>query len=399
MSSRSTGRLMLLATILLVAANLRPAITVLTPLLERIGEDTGLNPAALGALGSVPILAFGVVSPIVHLLSRRFGAEPTVLVSLVILALGSLLRAAPATDLFPQTVSLYAGTVLLSAGIGIGNVLVPAVVKRDFPDQVPLMTGVYTAVLVGAAAVFSGVAVPLADALNWQLALVVPAALALLAAAGWAMRGRPEVQPTSAGSALPVGGGGAPTSIWRQGLAWQVTLFFGLQSALFFTLLTWLPAVQTSHGIDEATAGLWLAVMQAGGVVASLVVGRVMQKVTDQRGISAVVCAGLVVALCGIVLFPELIPLWVLCAGMSTGCSLLLGLTFIALRAGTPRQVGQLSGMTQGIGYLMAATGPVLAGALYQVVGSWDAVLWCVLGLAIFQGIFGHFAGRAVHLR
>ena len=111
------------------------------------------------------------------------------------------------------------------------------------------------------------------------------------------------------------------------------------------------------------------------------------------------VCTLLVLALSGIIVFPQLIPLWALCAGMSTGCSLLLGLTFISLRAGTPRQVGQLSGMAQGIGYLMAAAGPVLAGALYQLAGSWDAVLWSVLGLAFCQGIFGHFAGRAVHLK
>lgn len=397
MASHSSSRLMLLATVLLVAANLRPAITVLTPLLERIGSDTGLNPAALGALGSVPILAFGVISPMVHLFSRRFGLERTVLVALLILALGSLLRASPGTELVPQAFPLYLGTAILSAGIGVGNVLVPAVVKRDFPDRVPLMTGVYTAALVGAAAVFSGIAVPLADALGWQLALTVPAFLALLAAAGWSVRKAPPAESAAAAPA-PLSGSGLPTTVWRQPLAWQVTLFFGLQSTLFYTLLTWLPAIQTSHGINEAAAGLWLALMQAAGVVASLIVGRILQKTVDQRGVSALVCAFMLLALIGIIFFPELMPLWALCAGTSTGCSLLLGLTFITLRARTPRQVSSLSGMAQGIGYLMAALGPVLAGALFQGLGSWDVVLWCVLALSVCQGICGHFAGRAAHL-
>lgn len=398
MPSRSSSSLLLLATVLLVSANLRPAITVVGPLIERLGADTGLSPMALGALGSVPIVAFGVVSPVVHLFSRRFGLERTILISLLVLAAGSLLRSAPGTELLPQAVPLYAGTALLSAAIGVGNVLVPAVIKRDFPDRVPLMTGVYTAALVGAAAVFSGTAVPVADALGWQLTFAVPAAFAVLAASAWTMRKAPAADRAPASqAALP--GSGLPTTVWGQSLAWQVTLFFGLQSTLFYTLLTWFPAIQTSHGINEATAGLWLGIFQAVGVVASLIVGRIMQNTADQRGISAVVCGFMLLALTGIIFAPGLMPLWALCAGISTGCSLLLGLTFITLRAGTPRQVGKLSGMAQGVGYLLAATGPVLAGALYQGAGSWDVVLWCAVVLAVCQGVCGHFAGRSVQLR
>ncbi|MVT26306.1 MFS transporter, partial [Nesterenkonia alkaliphila] len=185
---------------------------------------------------------------------------------------------------------------------------------------------------------------------------------------------------------------------WRHPLAWQVTLYFGLQSTLFYTLLTWLPAIQTSHGIDEASAGMWLGLFQAVGVVASLIVGQVMQRTRDQRGVSAVVVGFMLVAVSGMMLLPGLMPVWALCAGISTGCSLLLGLTFISLRAGSSQQVGRLSGMVQSIGYLLAAVGPVLAGGLYQAVGSWTPVLWCMIAVAALQGIFGHFAGRSVQL-
>lgn len=397
MYNRASGNLMLLATVLLVSANLRPAITVVGPLIERIGSDTGLSPLALGALGSVPIVAFGIISPLVHVLGRRFGLERTIFVSLLLLAAGTLLRSVPGSDLVPQAFTLYAGTAILSAAIGVGNVLVPAVVKRDFPDRVPFMTGVYTAALVGAAAIFSGGAVPLADALGWELAFAVPAIFALLAAVGWALRKKPVPdQPDTSSTRLV--GAGLPTTLWRQPLAWQVTLYFGLQSTLFYTLLTWFPAIQTSHGINEASAGLWLGLFQAVGVVASLIVGQIMQRTRDQRGISAVVVAFMLVALLGIIVAPGLMPLWALCAGTSTGCSLLLALTFISLRAGSPRQVGKLSGMAQGVGYLLAAAGPVLAGALYQVVDSWTPVLWCAFALALAQGVFGHFAGRNVHV-
>ncbi|WP_150460993.1 CynX/NimT family MFS transporter [Nesterenkonia ebinurensis] len=390
MPSRSSGRLMLVVTVLLVAANLRPAITVVGPLLERLGSQTGLSPLALGALGSVPIVAFGMVSPFVHLLGRRLGLERAIFVSLLVLTAGTLLRSAGGEA------ALYAGTALLAAAIGVGNVLVPAVVKRDFPDRVPLMTGLYTASLVAAAAVFSGGAVPLADWFGWEGALALPAAFALLAAVGWAIRKAPEPAPQTAPVLLP--GGGLPATIWRQPLAWQVTLFFGLQSTLFYTLLTWFPAIQTSYGITESAAGLWLGIFQAIGVAASLITGRIMQSTTDQRGISAVVMGFMAVALLGIMLAPGLMPVWALCAGVSTGCSLLLALTFISLRAGSPRQVGRLSGMAQGLGYLLAAFGPMLAGALYQAAGTWTPVLWAALVLAVLQGVTGHLAGRNLQL-
>jgi MFS transporter, CP family, cyanate transporter len=397
MSSRASGTLMLLATVLLVTANLRPAITVVGPLIERIGSDNGLSPLALGILGAVPIVAFGLVAPLVHVMGRRFGLERTILISLLVLAGGTLLRSIPGSEAIPQAVTLYTGTAILSAGIGVGNVLVPAVVKRDFPDRVPLMTGVYTAALVGTAALFSGAAVPLADALGWELAFAVPAIFAVLAAVGWALR-KPPAPDAPETSASGLAGGGLPTTLWRQPLAWQVTLYFGLQSTLFYTLLTWFPAIQTSHGINEASAGLWLGLFQAAGVVASLIVGQIMQRTADQRGISAVVIAFMLVALLGIITAPGLMPLWALCAGISTGCSLLLALTFISLRAGSPRQVGKLSGMAQGVGYLLAAAGPVFAGALYQSVASWTPVLWCALVVALAQGVLGHLAGRNVQV-
>lgn len=388
---------MLLATVLLVTANLRPAITVVGPLIERVGAETGLSPSALGALGSVPIVAFAVVSPVVHLLGRRFGPERTILVSLLVLAVGTALRSVPENGLLPQAVSLYVGTALLSAAIGVGNVLVPSVVKRDFPDRVPMMTGVYTAAMVGAAAISSGGAVLVAEAWGWRGAFAVPAVFALLAAAGWALRRPPAAEVEPAGT-TPLPAGPPPATMWRHPLAWQVTLYFGLQSTLFYTLLTWLPAIQTSHGVDEASAGMWLGLFQAVGVVASLIVGQVMQRTRDQRGVSAVVVGFMLVAVSGMMLLPGLMPVWALCAGISTGCSLLLGLTFISLRAGSSQQVGRLSGMVQSIGYLLAAVGPVLAGGLYQAVGSWTPVLWCMIAVAALQGIFGHFAGRSVQL-
>lgn len=169
-SARGPSQLMLLVTVLIVAANLRPAITAVGPLIERIGEDTGLGPAALGLLGAIPAVGFGVVALFVAAAGRRWGLERSIFFALLLLAAGTLLRSLPLGGF-----SLFAGTILLSAAIGVGNVLVPAVVKRDFPGRVPAVTGLYTAVLVGCAAVASGTAVPVAAAHGWELTLGVSA--------------------------------------------------------------------------------------------------------------------------------------------------------------------------------------------------------------------------------
>lgn len=400
-------RVLLLVTVLVVAANLRPAITAVGPLLKEIGADTGLSPAALGLLGSVPVLSFAVVSPLVQRASGRWGAERVVFFALFLLAGGTVLRSLAEYLIVPTQVPLFVGTVMLSAAIGVGNVLVPAVVKRDFPERVPQMTGLYTAVLVGSAAVSSGLAVPLAGGLGWELTLGSSAVLALMTAALWSLRlvRRPfDAGPPSAGSSSGTASraSAAETSVppvsrpsmWRSAVAWQVTLYFGLQSAIFYTMLTWFPAVQTSHGIGEATAGWWLAAYQAVGMVASLMVGQIMQRRADHRVVACALGVTMGIGILGMALVPGLMPLWALVAGFASGSSLMASLTLISMRAPSPESAGQLSGMAQGVGYLLAAAGPVAAGAVFQEVGSWVPVLVGVAAVALLQGILGLFAGR-----
>ncbi|NLS09401.1 CynX/NimT family MFS transporter [Nesterenkonia sp. MY13] len=398
MSSRSSSRLLLLVTVLLVAANLRSVITVVGPLVERIGVDTGFNPLALGALGSIPIFVFGFVSPFVHLMGTRLGLDRTIFAALLVLTGGTLLRSY-GEALMPTWISLYAGTALLAAAIGVGNVLVPAVVKRDFPDKVAVMTGLYTSVMIALAALASGVAVPVADTLGWENTLAAPAALTLLAIAAWLMR-RSRRSDRHQHTSVPLPGGhSVPNSVWSQPLAWQVTAFFGLQSTVFFIMLTWFPAIQTSHGIPEASAGMWLGIFQAVGVVANLLIGPVLQRMPDQRLFSAVITAFMLTAILGIMFAPSLMPVWAVCLGLSTGTSLLLALTLVSVRAGSIEKVGKLSGMAQGVGYLLAACGPLAAGALYQAADSWTPVLWCVVGIVLLLGTSGHLASRNRQLR
>lgn len=398
MSDRAPGRLLLAVTVLVVASNLRPAITVVGPLLETIGADTGMSPTRLGLLGAIPVIAFGLVSPLANILAARFGAERTIFLALLVLTGGTLLRSAPENLLLSTQASLFLGTMLLAAAMGVGNVLLPAVVRRDFPDRVPLMTGVYTATLVAAAAAFSAAAVPLGSALGWQGGLATPALMALLGAGVWQLR-RSRRAPSSASTRQTAPESGGKTSVLRQALAWQVTLFFGLQSSLYFVLLTWFPAIQTWHGTAEAPAGYWLGVFQAVGVAGSLTVGQLMQRAWNQQLIAAAVPGLMISGLLGMIALPALMPVWAVVTGLASGSLLMLGLSFISLRSGSPAQVSSLSGMVQGFGYLLAAGGPVLAGMLYEAADSWTPVLWSMVGLASLLLGCGLYAGRNVQLR
>ncbi|MGJ9371916.1 MFS transporter [Nesterenkonia sp. CF4.4] len=418
---RRLPHLLMVVTVLIVAANLRPAITAVGPLIERIGEDTGLGPAALGLLGAIPALGFGVVALFVAALGRRWGVERTIFVSLLLLGLGTLLRSLPLGSF-----SLFAGTVILSAAIGVGNVLVPAVVKRDFPARVPIMTGLYTAMLVGCAAVASGTAVPVAAAKGWEFTLGASALFALVSAALWGVRlggprgtgsasaatpdrsdlpSSPAARSSSAGAADA--GAAVPDpappaarlrggTMWRSAVAWQVTVYFALQSGIFYLMLTWFPAIQTSHGITEAAAGFWLGAYQAIGILASLVMGPIMQRAQDQRAVVVVLAGIMFIGVLGIIFLPAAMPAWALIVGFASGGNLLAGLTLISMRARTSAEASRLSGMAQGVGYLLAAVGPLLAGTLFEFTGSWSPVLWIIAAAVVVMAVVGLFAGRRV---
>lgn len=398
MRTPTPARLLLAATVLVVAINLRPAITVVGPLLETIGAETGMSPTRLGLLGAIPVIAFGLVSPLGNILAARFGTERTIFVALLLLTGGTLLRSAPDNPVLSTQASLFLGTMLLAGAMGVGNVLLPAVVRRDFPDRVPLMTGIYTATLVAAAATFSAAAVPLGSVLGWQGGLATPALMALLGAGAWQLRRSTRPAEEAAARQAPAVSQGG-TSVLSQALAWQVTLFFGLQAGLYFVLLTWFPAIQTWHGAAEAPAGYWLGVWQAVGVVGSLTVGQLLQRGWNQQIIAAAVPGLMLSGLLGMIAFPALMPVWAVVTGLAAGSLLMLGLSFISLRSASAAQVSSLSGMVQGFGYLLAASGPALAGMLYEAAESWTPVLWTMVGFAALLLSVGLFAGRHIQLR
>ena len=369
-------RAFVLVAILLLAANLRPAITSVAPLIERIRDDAGVSNGVAGLLTALPLLAFAALSPVAPRLSRRFGAERALIGSMLALCGGIVLRSL-GTGLAP----LFVGTAVLGAAIAIGNVLLPGLVKREFPGRAGAVTGAYTVALGTSAAVAAGASVPLTRLLGpgWQEPLALWAAPALLAAVAWISvprRGerRPDISDPPHASHV--------ANLWRSPLAWQVTAFMGLQSLGYYATLTWLPEILREGGTDAATAGWLLALSQAVAIASMFVAPVAAGRRPSQQGVVAASVALSGAGILGLLVFGGAAgALWVTLLGLGQGACFSLALTLFALRAADPGQATALSGMAQSFGYLLAALGPPLFGVLRDATGGWTLPLALLLGI------------------
>jgi MFS transporter, CP family, cyanate transporter len=380
--------LLLGLTIALVAANLRPALASVGPVLADLRAGLGLSGTAAAVLTAVPVVCLGVVAATAPGLARRWGMEPIVAAVLGVLIAALLARVAAGP------VVLFAGTIVASGAIAVANVLLPAVIKRDFPTGSGLMMGVYTMALAGSAAVAAGSTVPIGDAvgLGWRGALgawAVPAAAALVA---WLPFARAHTPPPEAGPAP----GRPARSLLRDGLPWNVTLFFGLQALSFYAILAWLPSIYRDHGYSPAAAGLLLSVSALMQIPITLVLPGLASRSADQRLLAAVATVLTAIGLAGILITPTAAPyLWVIVLGIGQGATFAIGLTMFVLRARSTATTARLSAMAQTFGYLVAAGGPLLVGAVHDAAGSWAPALVLLLLLIVPQLATGVIAGRA----
>ncbi|MCW0216604.1 MAG: MFS transporter [Pseudonocardia sp.] len=372
-------------SIVLVAANLRPAVVAVSPLLEEIRAVERLSGTAAGVLTALPVLCFGLLAPAAPRLAARFGIERSLLGALVVLCLGFALRIVDATA------ALFGGTVLVGAAIAIGNVLLPALIKRDFAHRAGLMTGLYTMAISAGGGLAAGLTVPVARAagLGWHGAVGAWGLFALAALLVWSPRGfGAQHRPDAAETASPGG-------LWRNALAWQVTAFMGLQSLSFYAAAAWLPAIFVSRGADPTTAGWLLSLASGVGIVSSLVTPVIAARMRTQTAAVLAATGTSALGLLGILLLPgaEVVSMAVL--GFGQGASLALALTLIVLRAPDGAHASQLSGMAQSVGYTVAATGPFLLGAVHDLTQTWTVPLVLLLALFLPQALCGGLAGRA----
>ncbi|WP_101827053.1 CynX/NimT family MFS transporter [Klebsiella michiganensis] len=384
--SPSAGRrnLLLITGILLIATTLRVTFTGAAPLLDAIRSEYGLTTAQTGLLTTLPLLAFGLVSPLAAGVARRFGIERSLLLAMILICLGVGLRSLPFVSL------LFIGTAIIGCGIALGNVLLPGLIKRDFSQHVAKMTGAYSLTMGGAAALGSAMVVPLALAgLGWRGALLMLMAFPLLALFIWLPQTRRQVT-------APLTGSGAihNRGIWRSALAWQVTLFLGINSLVYYVIIGWLPAILQSIGYSEAQAGSLHGLLQLATAAPGLAIPLILHRLKDQRGIAVLVALMCAVSALGLWFLPAQAVLWTLVFGFGSGATMILGLTFIGLRASSAHQAAALSGMAQAVGYLLAACGPPVMGKIHDANGDWHIPLIAVALISVAMAVFGALAGR-----
>ncbi|HFY6155524.1 CynX/NimT family MFS transporter [Salmonella enterica] len=384
LSPRGKQGALLIAGILMIATTLRVTFTGAAPLLETIRSDYGLSTAQTGLLTTLPLLAFALVSPLAAGIARRFGMERSLFAAMLLICAGIALRSLPSAAL------LFAGTAIIGCGIALGNVLLPGLIKRDFSQHVARLTGAYSLTMGAAAALGSALVVPLAlHGFGWRGALLMLMLFPLLAFLIWLPQWRTTRSANlSSSRALHERG------IWRSPLAWQVTLFLGLNSLIYYVIIGWLPTILISHGYSEAQAGSLHGLLQLATAAPGLAIPLILHRFNDQRWIAALVSLLCAVGAAGLWFVPGQAIIWTLLFGFGSGATMILGLTFIGLRASSAHQAAALSGMAKSVGYLLAACGPPVMGKLHDASGSWYLPLSGVTVLAIIMAIFGLYAGR-----
>lgn len=372
------------AGVLLVAFAARGPFTAVGPLLPALRDHFGLSTTVAAVLAAAPVVCFGVVAPFVPRLTDRVGLHRAVLVGVGVLGSGLLLRAAALPGLF-------LGSLVVGIGITVINVLLPAVTKADFPGNLAVVTGLTTAALTMSASLGAGFAQPLAavagGATGSLLLWGLPVLAALLAWAPVARRSPRAVVPRT----RP-----ALRSMLRDRVALAVTLFFGLGTMTFYSMITWLPTIlHDDAGLSMSEAGALVAVATALGGPTSFLVPWLAGRTRSQVLWVVAVTVPMAVALAGLTFAPAAAPvLWTVLWGIGNGSSFPLAMILILLRSRDSAQTARLSATAQCVGYLLAATGPLAAGALFDVTSSWTPALAVLLGLLVVQLVTGWAAAR-----
>lgn len=382
-----------LVAFLLVAFNLRLALVALAPVLTQIRQTEHISDSTAGLLTTLPLACFGVFAFLTPWLTRRLGVERLLPLAMLILAAGVSIWFASGV------VTLFAGALVAGAGIGIANVVMPSMIKRDFAGRAHLVTGLYTTAFGVGGAVAAGLTVPIDRALGlgWRDTLAlwsIPAVAAFLTVFRPGLMSR----DTARESAAPAGGASMP-ALFRDRTAWAVTGFMGLQSLGYYAVTAWLPTLLQQHHMSAGRAGWLLSFTTFPTILGALATPSLNRRLGD--GPRMVTIAG---GLCAVgylgLLFATThgIYLWATCLGLGQGACVSLAIHYIVARAPDQHGAGRLSAMSQGFGYLFACLGPAAFGALHNLTSGWSIPLATLIALLVLQVIIGIRASRQRHV-
>lgn len=381
----SRHRLATAATLIFVALNLRMAIAAVPPVLTQIQDDTGLGSVGSGLLTALPLFCFGAMAAAAPSLVRRLRMGPLLGLTMAVVAIGCAVRLAPSVP------ALFLGTAIVGSGIAVANVLLPGLIKRDFKDVAAPMIALYALALSLGATIPAGLTIPIEDltGVGWRPAVAVWGVVAVAALVLWLPRARRD-EPAAPATSRP----SPARDLRRDRVAWAVTLFMGLQSLCYYAMLSWLPTILESHGMSSGRAGWMLSYMTIPGMAASLVTPAVSRRLPRSELEVALAAVLLAIGYVGLIVFGASAPyVWVTSLGLGGGLLIALALGYIVARA-HDHHVAHLSTMAQGVGYLIAASGPFVVGALHGLTSSWTVPLLVLLAVLVPMVLAGFVAGR-----
>lgn len=380
---------LLIIGIIFMATTLRTPITSVGPIVGLIKDDLAISNTLAGFITTVPLLAFALFSPIAPKLSERFGMERVLFYSIVFLTIGIALRSSSGI------VTLYIGTAIIGLSISVGNVLVPGLIKRDFPLKVGIMTGIYSISMNASSAISSGLSVPIAIGigLGWKWALGIWGLLCVVAIIFWLpqLKKRKEKQEDTTASQRE----NKQVNLWKSALAWQVTFVMGLQSAIYYIIIAWYAEILVFNGFTVTQAGLLLTIILIVSLPFYFIVPIIAERRDHQRDLIVIIAILYLIGILGTIYGPlKLQFLWSISLGIAIGSVFSLALTFFGLRTSNAAEAAKLSGMAQSVGFLFAAIGPTFIGFLFDLTESWTIPLFILAFLAILILLFGWGAAR-----
>lgn len=376
----------LLFAVVVLAVNLRAPLVALGPVVGFIRDELGVSGSFMGMVAALPLLAFALFSPLAAQLAKRFGMENVLIGSIVLMMAGIALRSA-----YPSATLLVWGTIILSAAIAMGNVLLPALAKRNLPTRVGLVVGTLSAAMSVSATLAAAWAVPLAQWQNWRWSLGVWWLFAAFALVIWCLA-RKNLR-TNAVETPPQRSDGL--NVWRSPTAWCISAFMGIQSLMFYSVVSFLPSVLVEKGMTALAAGGYSSLLQVASLVGALSITALLGKTYKTQQVILAAALILTVGIAGIWVGNQAnMWLWVVCTGFGASAVFSAALMLFAMRTDSPQQAASLSGMAQAVGYLIAVAGPLGMGVLYDVFGSWSASMGVLTGLMAIECLLAWFAAN-----
>jgi MFS transporter, CP family, cyanate transporter len=361
----------LLVALFLAALTLRPQLVGIGPLLPSIQHDLHVSHAVAGLLGTIPVLCMGLFAPPAPFLSGRIGSRRAIGAAVALIGVFGIARA-----VVPGAIGVIVLTVPVGIGMGLGNALMPVAVKERFAERPGFTTGVYTMGITAGATIAAAIAVPLAHAAGgWRTPLLIMSAVSAALAAAWlwlTRRDTAHVRTDLRPLKLP----------WRNPLGWRLVAAFSLMSFVFYGLNSWLPDAYVERGWSQGSAGALLAVLSGVSIPVGFFVAWAADHVGTRRGWLTGSAALQTGTLLGVVLLPGAGWLWAVLLGMSIGPLFPLTMTLPLDAAAGPAEVAALAGMMLGLGYVLSSAGPLVLGAVRDLTGGFNAVLWVLVAVS-----------------